>query len=94
MRRGMTRPMTRRIVPSRMRDARLAAGLSRVELARRTGSTQPSIWRIEEAGRSPSAGQRPSADLVGAWAQACGVAIEDLYEDEPSDPGSTSDAAE
>jgi transcriptional regulator with XRE-family HTH domain len=51
--------------PELVREARKRAGLTQAELARRVGSTQPAIARIE-AGRS-----QPSFDRVVELIRAC-----------------------
>jgi transcriptional regulator with XRE-family HTH domain len=59
---------------SKLRLVRDAAGLSREKLARKVDLSTVQIWRIETK-RS-----KPSADTLGAWAEACGVAVAELYE--------------
>lgn len=54
-----------RMGPELVREARKRAGLTQAELARRVGSTQPAIARIE-AGRS-----QPSFDRVVELIRAC-----------------------
>lgn len=49
-----------------MREARLRAGLTQAELARRTGTTQSAIARLE-SGRT-----RPAYDTVVEMVRACG----------------------
>lgn len=50
-----------------VREARLRAGLTQAELARRTGTTQSSVARLE-SGRT-----RPAYDTVVAMIRACGL---------------------
>ena len=52
--------------PELVREARTRAGLTQAELARRVGTSQPAIARIE-AGRS-----QPSFDRVVELLRACG----------------------
>ena len=59
--------------PSLIQKAREAAGLSRDELAVQAGCSAVSLWRVE------SGKQVPSADLVGALADALGVDVNTFY---------------
>lgn len=51
-------------------DARTAAGLSQSELARRMGTTQPTIAQIEGGGRMPT------LDMLDRLARAVGQQLE------------------
>jgi transcriptional regulator with XRE-family HTH domain len=63
---------------TKVRDCRLAAGLSQEGLARVIPVSQVTIWRWE-SGRDD-----PVADTLPSLADALGVAISDLYAaDEP-----------
>jgi transcriptional regulator with XRE-family HTH domain len=57
---------------ARLRELRLAAGLSQTELARRVGVPQPNIafWERSE--------KPPRSDVLPAMAEALGVRVEDL----------------
>lgn len=57
----------------RMRRAREAAGLSKSELARRIGTSYMTVHRVERGSNAPG------ADVLGAWALACGVSVDSLY---------------
>lgn len=59
-----------------MRSARLNAKLSKAELGRRINLSAVSIWRIEERT------QIPDANTMARWAEACGVAIASLYDND------------
>ena len=50
-----------------MREARLRAGLTQAELARRTGTTQSAVARLESGRTSPA------YDTVVAMVRACGL---------------------
>ena len=60
----------------RLREARLAAGLSQAGLSNLIGCGETEISRYE------TRGQTPAATRLSAMAQACGVPMEDLFEPE------------
>jgi len=60
-----------------VRSVRESKGLSPTELAKRIGSTQPTIWRIE------SEKNKPDGDTIGKLADALGVSTEDFYDHLP-----------
>ncbi|MGH8910679.1 MAG: helix-turn-helix transcriptional regulator [Egibacteraceae bacterium] len=57
----------------RVRQLRLRAGLSQAELARRIGTTQPAIARLEAGGTSPS------IHTLDRVARALGARLEILF---------------
>lgn len=63
----------------RLRCAREGAKLSRAQLSERIELSIPSIWRIEKGQ------QVPGANILGAWAEACGVTVGSLFGDDPED---------
>ncbi len=65
----------------RVRELRLRAGLTQSELARRMGTTQPAIARLEAGGTSPS------IQTLDSVAQAVGARLEILF----VEPMATSD---
>ncbi|MEZ4287021.1 MAG: helix-turn-helix transcriptional regulator [Polyangiales bacterium] len=66
-------------VGARLRELRLAAGLTQAELARRTGIHRPNIARVE-AGR-----HTPSLETLNRIVLAIGVPASQLFSDFPSD---------
>lgn len=69
-----------RVNRERLRSARQDANLSIEKLARKLGVSWITIWRAESGETS-----RPSANTIGAWATACGVPVESLYEESEDD---------
>ena len=69
----MSPDSTRGRVRNRIRELRLAAGLSQQELAVRVGATRQTINAIEQEKYSPS------LELAFRIAQAFGVAFEDVF---------------
>lgn len=63
-------PMSRRL-----RDARTGAGLSRRELAKRTGLAERTINYYE----SPKYARARKASFVQTWATACGRTFEEIW---------------
>ena len=63
-----------KVNPERLRSAREGAGLSRERLARLLDVSSVTVWRYEKGA------QNPTADTLGAWATACSVPIESLFE--------------
>src|SRR5580698_10184200 len=61
-----------RLFAARLKEVRLARGLSQAELGRRANVTASYIWRLETAGASPG------IDLVARLAQALGTTSHDL----------------
>jgi len=61
-----------RLFAARLREVRLARGLSQVELGRRANVTASYIWRLESAGASPG------IDLVARLAKALDTTSHDL----------------
>jgi DNA-binding XRE family transcriptional regulator len=64
---------------SRVREARLAAGVSQATLATNAGISRQAVGAIE-AGR-----HRPSVDAALAMARALGRSVEELFSESPSD---------
>lgn len=64
---------------SSLRAARLAAGLSRDQVAARLGRALSTVQRYEE-GRA-----KPSADVLGALAHLYGCRVDDFYTPAPAD---------
>jgi len=69
----MSPDSTRGQVRNRIRELRLAAGLSQQELAQRVGATRQTINAIEQEKYSPS------LELAFRIAQAFKVAFEDVF---------------
>ena len=63
-----------------LKKARIAAGLTQTELAKRTGVTERSIYNYEKNSRAPK------IDVAERFAQALGVAAESLLELETAAP--------
>jgi transcriptional regulator with XRE-family HTH domain len=61
-----------RLFAARLKEVRLARGLSQAELGRRANVTASYIWRLESAGASPG------IDLVARLAEALGTTSHDL----------------
>lgn len=76
-------PLTFR--PEALEMARVDAGLTHTELARRAGVGRSSVYRAEK-GRG-----KPHAQIVKAIADALGIDVTDLYE--PGDGWDPGDAA-
>jgi transcriptional regulator with XRE-family HTH domain len=63
-----------RFSPSRLRQLRLAAGMTRTEIAYAASRAEQSVW-LWEAGRTT-----PPTDVLERIAQALGCRIDDLFE--------------
>ena len=63
-----------------LKKARLAAGLTQTELAKRTGVTERSIYNYEKNSRAPK------IDVAERFSQVLGVAAESLLEIETAAP--------
>ena len=61
-----------RLFAARLKEVRLARGLSQAELGRQANVTASYIWRLENAGASPG------IDLVARLAKALGTTSHDL----------------
>jgi Predicted transcriptional regulators len=75
----LSRPVLSGIFPTRLRTARLAAGLTQVGLSRQCGLADDAVSRIES-------GRPPKRTTIVALAMALGIAIHDLTGDGAPEP--------